>query len=81
MQKVSEIPSKISATLVILGSNEYYYDATEVFICIAQKGPSVTYILHLFGSKCPTVVDMMLGESNNLPLFYKSAGHYLGGKM
>ena len=28
MQKVSETPSKISATLVILGSNEYYYDAT-----------------------------------------------------
>ena len=31
----------------------------------------------IFGSKCPAVVDMMLGESNNLPLFYKSATFFL----
>ena len=43
-----------------------------------EKNLIIKYII--FGSKCPAVVDMMLGESNNLPLFYKSATFFLQEK-
>ena len=46
-----------------------------VHILFWKKNLIIKYII--FGSKCPAVVDMMLGESNNHPLFYKSAIFFL----
>ena len=40
-----------------------------------KKNSIIKYII--FGSKCPAVVDMMLGDSNNLPLFYNSDTFFL----